>query len=81
MSYAPVLKATLLEVYYDRVEWLHNKNVSFIFATHFHEIVNYDEIVNLDRLMMMHLAVTYNPGLDCLIYDRKCPGPGKDMYG
>ena len=32
--------------------------------------------------MMMHLAVTYNPGLDCLIYDRKLrPGPGKDMYG
>ena len=31
---------------------------------------------------MMHLAVTYNPGLDCLIYDRKLrPGPGKDMYG
>jgi len=64
------------------VEWLHNKKSSFIFATHFHEIVNYDEIVNLERVKMMHLAVTYNPGLDCLIYDRKLrPGPGKDMYG
>ena len=31
---------------------------------------------------MMHLAVTYNPGLDYLIYDRKLrPGPGEDMYG
>jgi DNA mismatch repair protein MutS len=64
------------------VEWLHNKKASFIFATHFHEIVNYDEIVNLERIKMMHLAVTYNPGLDCLIYDRKLrPGPGEDMYG
>lgn len=64
------------------VEWLHNKKASFIFATHFHEIVSYDEIVSLDRIKMMHLAVTYNPGLDCLIYDRKLrPGPGEDMYG
>jgi DNA mismatch repair protein MutS len=64
------------------VEWLHSKKASFIFATHFHEIVNYDEITSMERLKMMHLAVTYNPGLDCLIYDRKLrPGAGKDMYG
>lgn len=64
------------------VEWLHEKRASFIFATHFHEIVSYDEITKLDRLKMMHLAVTYNPGLDCLIYDRKLrPGAGEDMYG
>ena len=64
------------------VEWLHEKRASFIFATHFHEIVGYDEITRLDRLKMMHLAVTYNPGLDCLIYDRKLrPGAGEDMYG
>lgn len=64
------------------VEWLHEKRASFIFATHFHEIVSYDEITSLERLNMMHLAVTYNPGLDCLIYDRKLrPGAGEDMYG
>ena len=64
------------------VEWLHKKRASFIFATHFHEIVDYDEITKLDRLKMMHLAVTYNPGLDCLIYDRKLRlGAGEDMYG
>lgn len=64
------------------VEWLHEKRASFIFATHFHEIVGYDEITKLDRLKMMHLAVTYNPELDCLIYDRKLrSGAGEDMYG
>ena len=64
------------------VEWLHEKRASFIFATHFHEIVGYDEITKLDRLKMMHLAVTYNPELDCLIYDRKLrAGAGEDMYG
>ena len=54
----------------------------FLFATHFHEINNYDEIKNLDKLKMMHMAVTYSPEKDVLIYDRKLrDGPGESMYG
>ena len=61
---------------------LYEKNTSFIFATHFHEIVNYDEIRALERMKMMHLAVLYDREKDCLIYDRKLKeGSGTRMYG
>ena len=54
----------------------------FLFATHFHEINNYDEIKSLNKLKMMHMAVTYSPEKDVLIYDRKLrDGPGESMYG
>jgi DNA mismatch repair protein MutS len=61
---------------------LHAKGSSFIFATHFHEIVKYDEIVALDRLSLKHMAVHYNREQDCLVYDRVMrDGPGDNMYG
>jgi len=61
---------------------LYEKKTSFIFATHFHEIVNYDEIKALERMKMMHLAVLYDREKDCLIYDRKLKeGSGTRMYG
>jgi DNA mismatch repair protein MutS len=64
------------------IEWLHNKNSSFIFATHFHEINKYEEINTLKKLNKMHMSVIYDVKLDCLIYDRKLKeGPGEDMYG
>ena len=61
---------------------LHNlkkKGSSFIFATHFHEIVKYEEV---QQIVLCHMAVTYDRELDCLVYDRKLtPGPGNRMYG
>lgn len=61
---------------------LHSKRSTFVFATHFHEIVKYKEIQALDRLTMQHMAVRYDRELDTLIYDRKLqPGPGDRMYG
>ena len=61
---------------------LHAKGSSFIFATHFHEIVKYDEIVELDRLALKHMAVHYDREQDCLVYDRVMrDGPGDNMYG
>lgn len=55
---------------------------SFIFATHLHEIVNYDEIVSLNNVVMKHMSVVYNSELDCLVYNRKLQdGPGTSMYG
>jgi len=61
---------------------LHAKGSSFIFATHFHEIVKYDEIVALDRLALKHMAVHYDREQDCLVYDRVMrDGPGDNMYG
>ena len=61
---------------------LHNKKSSFIFATHFHEIVDYDEIINMNCLVLKHMAVTYDREQDCLIYDRKLKdGSGPKTYG
>jgi DNA mismatch repair protein MutS len=61
---------------------LHEKHSSFIFATHFHEIINYDEIKSLDRISLNHMSVIYDREKDCLIYDRKLKdGPGTKTYG
>jgi DNA mismatch repair protein MutS len=61
---------------------LHEKNSTFLFATHFHEITKYDEIKNLTRLKMLHMAVHYNKETNALVYDRKLrEGPGESMYG
>jgi len=61
---------------------LHRKRTSFIFATHFHEIVKYDEIKVLNNLKLKHMSVIYDRANDCLIYDRKMKdGVGNRMYG
>ena len=63
------------------IELEKNKS-SFIFATHFHEIMNYDEMRELSNIRIMHMAVSYDREKDCLIYDRKLrDGPGNRMYG
>jgi DNA mismatch repair protein MutS len=61
---------------------LNEKSSSYIFATHFHEIVNYEEIESLSKLTMKHMAVIYDREKDCLIYDRKLKdGSGPKIYG
>jgi DNA mismatch repair protein MutS len=64
------------------IQKLHESNSSFIFATHLHEIVNFDEISNLDSVVLKHMEVIYDRERDMLIYDRKLKdGPGNSMYG
>lgn len=64
------------------VEMLHNKNTSFIFATHFHELTKREELMNLNRLSLQHMVVRYDEGLKSLVYDRKLKnGPGNKLYG
>jgi hypothetical protein len=61
---------------------LHNKRSSFIFATHFHEILKYDEIEMLENLALKHMSVHYDRAMDCLVYDRIIKdGPGNMTYG
>jgi len=61
---------------------LDKKKSSYIFATHFHEIVDYEEIVQLSRLTQMHMEVSYDRENDCLVYDRKLKtGSGPRIYG
>jgi DNA mismatch repair protein MutS len=55
---------------------------SFIFATHLHEIIEYDEITSLHNVGMKHMSVIYDKENDCLVYNRKLQdGPGNNMYG
>ncbi len=55
---------------------------TFVFATHLHEIVDYDEITSLKNVGIKHMSVIYDKEKDILIYDRKLKdGPGDNMYG
>jgi len=61
---------------------LHKKRASFVFATHMHEIVHFEEIGNLENLALKHLEVYYDREQDCLVYNRKLKeGAGNRMYG
>ncbi len=61
---------------------LHERRSSFLFATHFHEIVDFDELHALERLKCFHVGLIYDPITESLIYDRKLkPGSGSRSYG
>ena len=61
---------------------LHEKRSSFIFATHFHEIIQFEEMNQLPKIALKHMAVFYDREKDCLVYDRKLlDGAGNRMYG
>ena len=64
------------------IQKLHQTKSSFIFATHLHEIVVYEEITSLESVVLKHMSVVYDKERDLLIYDRKLKdGPGNSMYG
>ena len=64
------------------IQKLYQTKSSFIFATHLHEIVNYEEITSLESVVLKHMAVIYDKEKDLLVYDRKLKdGPGNNMYG
>ncbi len=64
------------------IQKMHQLQSSFIFATHLHEIVNYDEISGLPSVKLKHMTVVYDKERDMLIYDRKLKdGPGNSLYG
>ena len=61
---------------------LYKKNCSFIFATHLHEIVNYEEILKMEYLKIKHLSIHYDASLECIVYDRILKdGSGSSNYG
>jgi DNA mismatch repair protein MutS len=64
------------------IQKLHESKSSFIFATHLHEIVDYEEITSLESVVLKHMSVIYDKERDLLVYDRKLKdGPGNSMYG
>lgn len=71
-----------LSIFVKSLMRLHDKDVNFIFATHFHEILKYEEVKDLKKMALMYMAVEYDPVQDCLLYDRKLKyGSGNRMYG
>jgi DNA mismatch repair protein MutS len=71
-----------LSIFTASLERLHNKEVSSIFASHMHELLEYDEIKKLNKLKINHMSVVYDKKINKLIYDRKLKdGCGDMMYG
>ena len=71
-----------LSIFTAGVEALARRGSSFLFATHFHQLVDLDEIKALHNLRMFHMSVSYDAAAQKLIYDRKVKsGPGDNMYG
>lgn len=71
-----------LSIFVTGLEYLHKKNCTFLFATHFHEIVNYEEVKALHKMKLYHMSVLYDKTTNKLVYDRILKeGPGDSMYG
>jgi DNA mismatch repair protein MutS len=71
-----------VSIFVSGLEMLYKNKVTAIFATHIHEIVNYEEIENMETLVIKHMEVEYDEKNDKLIYNRKLKnGPGSCMYG
>ena len=71
-----------LSIFVSSLEILHNLESTFLFATHFHEILDYEEVKNLNKMQTFHMTVIFDREKKTLIYDRKLKdGPGETMYG
>ena len=71
-----------ISIFVAGIQKLHQCQSSFIFATHLHEIVNYEEITDLKSVSLKHMAVIYDKENDVLVYDRKLrDGPGNNLSG
>jgi DNA mismatch repair protein MutS len=71
-----------LSIFVASLERLHTLESTFLFATHFHEVLDYDEIRNLNKMKIYHMSVLFDYNQNTLIYDRKLrEGSGDSMYG
>jgi DNA mismatch repair protein MutS len=71
-----------ISIFVAGIKQLHDKNSTFIFATHLHEIIHYEEICELTGVVLKHMAVIFDREKGILVYDRKLrDGPGDNMYG
>jgi len=74
--------SSAISIFVAGIQHLQKAKSSFIFATHLHEIVDYDEIKELSNVTLKHMSVIYDKEKDLLVYDRKLKdGPGNNMYG
>lgn len=69
-------------IFMSALEHLYNTRSNFIFATHFHNIANCEEMKALTAMKNIHLSVNYDVEKDRLVYDRRLKaGAGENMYG
>ena len=58
------------------------RNASFIFATHLHEVAQLESVKRIENLGIYHISVHYDEKDKILIYDRLLKeGSGETMYG
>lgn len=71
-----------LSIFVASLERLHTLESTFLFATHFHEVLEYEEVKNLCKMKIYHMSVYFDYNQNALIYDRKLrEGSGDSMYG
>lgn len=71
-----------ISIFVSGLKHLNDKKSSFMFATHFHEVVNMKQIRECKSIVYKHLSVIYEPEKQILIYNRKLQdGPGNNLYG
>lgn len=69
-------------IFMGALEHLYHNEVKYIFATHFHNIAECEEMTALHNMKNIHLSVRYDNEHDRLLYDRKLKeGAGENMYG
>jgi DNA mismatch repair protein MutS len=64
------------------VQTLSQRQASFVFATHLHEISKMERLKALTNVSVVHMAVRYDAATKAMVYDRKLqPGAGDSIYG
>ncbi len=71
-------------IFVSAIQQLMEKGSSYVFATHLHEIVDFEEIMEMKSrtLSLKHMDVRYDSTRGSLVYNRKLlEGSGSKMYG
>jgi DNA mismatch repair protein MutS len=71
-------------IFVSAIQQLSEKQSSYVFATHLHEIVDFEEILEMKErtLTLKHMDVRYDATKGSLVYNRKLlDGSGSKMYG
>jgi len=71
-----------ISIFGSGLKLLDNKNASYIFATHLHQLENVELVKNIKKLEFKHMSVIYDVEKKILIYERKLKkGRGLANYG
>jgi len=71
-----------LSIFVSSLKHIYERKSSFIFATHFHELNQYDEVNEMSEIVMKHMSTSYDEKMGTLVYNRILKeGSGKSIYG